>query len=83
MKLNWLKLKKTKKMVSDRFDIYDRARIVYIVSKYFNGDAQKTSLWFTTPNPNFGSVSPIDMIKSGRQKALLDFVEEADRLNDV
>jgi len=31
--------------------------------------------WFTTPNPLLGGVSPIWMIKTGRGKRLLQFIE--------
>ena len=29
-----------------------------LVLKFFKGDWEKTFLWFTTPNPLFGEVSP-------------------------
>src|ERR1700676_3059724 len=36
------------------------------IADHFDGNAQKTSLWFKTPNPMLGNVSPRDMIRYGR-----------------
>lgn len=42
------------------------------VAHYFNGDAEKTRLWFETPNPNLGGVKPIDTPRD----RLLKFITE-------
>jgi hypothetical protein len=47
------------------------------IKKYFNGDMRKTWLWFTTPNPALGCVSPLDMIKAGRGDKLKNFIDNA------
>lgn len=41
------------------------------------GDADKVQLWFFTPNPQLGSIAPIDLIKMGRVRKLLAFVQTA------
>ena len=41
------------------------------VKKYFGGDTEKTWAWFKARNPSLGGVSPLDMIKVGREKKLM------------
>jgi hypothetical protein len=53
------------------------ASLVNLVAQYFQGDAQKTQLWFKIANPLLGSVSPRDMIRYGRYEALRDFIYTA------
>lgn len=53
------------------------ASICNLVAEFFDGDAAKTALWFRTPNPMLGDVSPRDMIRYGRYKRLQKFVLEA------
>jgi hypothetical protein len=50
------------------------------VKAFFKGDAKKAWTWFNTPNPCLGSVSPREMIKSGRVTKLKKFIDDA--LND-
>lgn len=57
------------------------ANICDLVAEYFEGDAGKTALWFKTPNPLLGGVSPRDMIRYGRYKKLLSFISEARQSN--
>jgi len=52
------------------------ANICNLVYEFF-GDDVKTALWFKTPNPMLGDVSPRDMIRFGRYNKLLRFVTEA------
>jgi hypothetical protein len=47
-----------------------------LVEGFFN-DRQKTVLWFSIPNPLLGGMSPRDMIRVGRFKKLLNFVQTA------
>lgn len=62
-------------------DVLDRlteiANVCELVAQHFAGDAAKTALWFRTPNPLLGGVSPRDMIRFGRYGKLLRFVTEA------
>lgn len=48
-----------------------------LVAEHFNGDLKKTALWFRTPNPLLGNLSPRDMIRFGRFKKLLKFIQNA------
>lgn len=64
-------------------DLADRleqiANIVNRVAVLFDGDMQKTALWFRTPNPMLGDVSPRDMLRMNRFKRLAKFVAEAEQ----
>jgi len=57
------------------------ANICAIVAGYFEGDVDKTALWFKTPNPMLGSISPREMIRFGRYKRLLKFITESQEAN--
>ena len=57
--------------------IIEWAILLNLVAEYFNGDATKTALWFTTPNPLLGNISPRDMIRFGRYKKLFKFIFNA------
>lgn len=46
------------------------------VAKYFN-DENKTVLWFKTPNPMLGGITPRDMIRVGRFKKLFKIIHQA------
>lgn len=45
-----------------------------LVGNFFK-DKEKTTLWFHIPNPLLGNVSPRDMIRLGRSKKLLKFIQ--------
>ncbi|OGT42690.1 MAG: hypothetical protein A3F13_09515 [Gammaproteobacteria bacterium RIFCSPHIGHO2_12_FULL_40_19] len=53
------------------------AIICELVAGYFNGDVQKTTLWFQVKNPALGGISPRDMIRFGRYQKLEKFVQNA------
>ena len=53
------------------------ANALNLVAEYFKGDDTKTILWFTTPNPLLGNVTPRDMIRFGRYKKLFKFIFNA------
>jgi len=53
------------------------ANICAMVAGFFEGDVDKTALWFKTLNPMLGDISPRDMIRYGRYKRLLKFITEA------
>jgi hypothetical protein len=46
------------------------------VKKYFEGDAKKTWMWWTTYNPAF-CTTPIDMIKRGKLHKVKLFIDNA------
>jgi hypothetical protein len=48
-----------------------------LVAEFFGGDRARTLLWFATPNPQLGEMTPLDMIKIGRVRKLLTFVQNA------
>jgi len=52
------------------------ATVINLVGAYFN-DHDKTMLWFQVSNPLLGGMSPRDMIRVGRFKKLLKFVQTA------
>lgn len=49
---------------------------INLVASFFN-DEDKALLWFQAPNPLLGGVSPRDMIRVGRFKKLLKFIQSA------
>jgi hypothetical protein len=53
------------------------ATVCELVATYFRGDASKTALWFNVPNPLLGDMSPKDMIRYGRYKKLLKYIQNA------
>ena len=52
------------------------AAAINLVGSFFN-DEQKTMLWFQMPNPMLGNITPKQMIKMGRFKKLLNFIQNA------
>jgi len=56
--------------------ITEWATAIGLVHSFFN-DENKTMLWFKVPNPLLGDISPRDMIKLGRFKKLLKFIQSA------
>ena len=53
------------------------AIICELIAEYFNGDPQKTALWFQIKNPALGGISPRDMIRFGRYQKLEKFIQNA------
>src|SRR5262249_3075326 len=53
------------------------ATICELVAQHFGGDAVRTGLWFTVPNPLLGTVAPRDMIRLGRYQKVFRLVQEA------
>jgi hypothetical protein len=48
-----------------------------LVAEFFAGDATKCALWFRTPNPLLGEISPREMIRLGETKKLRGFIMDA------
>jgi len=71
--------KKIPKALKERLE--QIATICSLVAEYFNGDPNKTALWFKTPNPMLGNISPRDMIRYGRYKKLMNFIVDAKEEN--
>jgi hypothetical protein len=53
------------------------AVVLNLVAQFFEGDGDKTSLWFSMPNPLLGGVVPRDMLRIGRFRRLYHFVIDA------
>src|SRR5450755_615782 len=53
------------------------ASICELVAQHFDGDARRTALWFSVPNPLLGNISPRDMIRLGRYHKVVRLVLEA------
>lgn len=66
--------KKGSKEVKQR--LAEWATALNLVANFFK-DEQKTILWFNTPNPLLGDMTPRDMIRIGRFKKLLNFIQTA------
>ncbi len=47
------------------------------VLEFFEGDKDKAHNWFATKNPSLGNVSPLEMIKKGREKKLIMFINKS------
>jgi hypothetical protein len=52
------------------------ATAINLVANFFQ-DASKTMVWFQTANPLLGDMTPRDMIRIGRFKKLLKFIQTA------
>lgn len=52
------------------------ATALNLVYAFFK-DKDKTILWFSIPNPLLGDMAPRDMIRVGRFKKLLNFIQTA------
>jgi hypothetical protein len=57
--------------------IREWGNLLNLVAEHFDGDPNKTVLWFTVRNPVLGNVAPRDMIRLGRYDKLLRFVSNA------
>ncbi len=47
------------------------------VKKYFDGNQRKTWLWFYSANVFFGGLTPMEMIKRGRENKVKLFIDNA------
>jgi hypothetical protein len=54
----------------------DWAVAINLVGSFFK-DERRTILWFQTPNPLMGNVSPKEMILAGRFRKLLEIIQTA------
>ena len=56
---------------------------INMVARVFNGDPEKTALWFRARNPLLGDVAPRDMIRLGRYERLRKYIIGAMSVNDA
>ncbi len=66
--------RKIPKELADR--LQEWAIALNMVAQYFQ-DEYKTVLWFKTPNPLLGDITPRDMIRVGRFRKLQRFIQTA------
>ena len=52
------------------------ATAINLVASFFKNN-EKTILWFNTPNPLLGEVTPRNMIRIGRSQKLIIFIRKA------
>jgi hypothetical protein len=57
-----------------RIRLEEIANIISLVAEYFEGDAEKTVLWFRTKNPGLGDTSPREMLRMNRHNNLRNFI---------
>ena len=57
-------------------DTLDQSAIDLVI-ECFNGDVNKTYIWFDTPNPLLGNISPMQMIREGRSDRVHKFILNA------
>lgn len=57
--------------------IREWAILLNLVAGHFDGNSDKTYMWFTMPNPLLGNMAPRDMIRLGRFRKLLRFVVDS------
>jgi len=46
-----------------------------LVRHFFKDEPGKVNVWFTTPNPFLGHISPQDMINVGQEHKLLNWIK--------
>ena len=61
----------------------DIKKAEYLILNFFDGDVNKTIQWFKHLNPLLGGISADYMIKMGREKKLLKFIEQQLELNEA
>jgi hypothetical protein len=66
----------TKMPVDLKERMVEWATAINLVGSHFN-DIDKTMLWFQVPNPLLGGMPPRDLIRIGRFKKLLKFIQTA------
>ena len=53
------------------------ANALNTIADYFKGEPEKAIIWFKVPNPMLGGMTPRDMIRVGRYKKLMSFINSA------
>lgn len=52
-------------------------KVYAAIMEFFEGNEAKVDLWYSSPNPMLGGISPDDMIRLDRFDKLARFVEDA------
>lgn len=50
-------------------------KLFLLVKSYLDNDPVKTWKWLQTPNTELYGLSPIEMLKQGRKRKLMGFIE--------
>lgn len=77
LKTRYLLLKKKKHEAAQQSKAVDY-ELITPVAHYFNGDVEKTRLWFETSNPMLGDVRPCDTPRDKVLKFILEQVQPLD-----
>ncbi len=49
--------------------------IIYLLSVFFKQDYEKVAAWLETPNPNFGEITPLTLMRRERSHKVLNFIK--------
>ena len=47
------------------------------VCQHFDGDVHKTNIWFSSPNPGLGGITPFQLLIDGHYTKLVAFIAES------
>lgn len=47
------------------------------IQRFFDSNIEKTIIWFHTLNQNFGNISPLEMVRSGKLDKLNKFIDQS------
>jgi Protein of unknown function (DUF2384) len=61
----------------DKEAILIESRVREMIHKHMGWERVKVDLWMTTPNPLLGNAEPLDLIRKGRGRKVIGFVEAA------
>ena len=45
------------------------------IKKFFDGDEEKAWDWFKKPNSRFGMFAPIDLLRLGKEKRVIQMID--------
>jgi len=57
--------------------LYEWATALELVAGFFDGNADKTVIWFKSPNPLLGDLPPMYLIRIGRAGKLIRIIRDA------
>lgn len=69
--------------MSETVVTYEEQECRKLVLDFFKGDIDKVDVWFETPNPGLGHITPQLMIDIRREKKLLSFIQHQLAENEI
>lgn len=54
-----------------------KLEIIRLLDHFFDKDKQKAIRWLSCPSLEFGGHAPVHLIKSGKEKIVLDYIRKA------